>query len=130
MNDPIDYGSPLGISKREWTKVLGVNLALLLAVYLIALICTLCGSDVFLLNFRSEELQNIETTMREIGIYPLVQMAFSTIESTLLLMYTMKSKSKWWWPIAHLGTYVGLNYLMMATIGHVLSFTAFALHIT
>lgn len=36
--EPIDYNSPLGISKREWTRVLGVNLALLLAVYAVAFI--------------------------------------------------------------------------------------------
>lgn len=36
--DPIDYNSPLGISKREWTRVLGVNLALLLTIYAVAFI--------------------------------------------------------------------------------------------
>lgn len=47
--EPIDYNNPLGISKREWTMVLGVNLALLLIVYVVALVCTLNGSDFFLL---------------------------------------------------------------------------------
>lgn len=41
MEGPIDYDTRLGISKREWTKVLGANLALLLTAYVVALVCTL-----------------------------------------------------------------------------------------
>lgn len=44
----------LGITRREWTLVLGANLAILLIAYIIALACTLGGSDFFLLNVHSE----------------------------------------------------------------------------
>lgn len=44
----------LGITRREWTLVLGANLAILLIAYAIALACTLSGSDFFLLNVHSE----------------------------------------------------------------------------
>lgn len=125
--DPIDFDSPLGISKREWTKVLGINLALLVIVYIIALIFTLCGNGVFMIEAYNESLQNLENTMRNIGIYPLVQMAFATLEEIIVLIYVLKSKPKWWWPVAHLLVYVGLNYLMMATVGYVLPFTAMVL---
>jgi hypothetical protein len=128
-HDPIDYNSPMGISKKEWVRVLGVNLALLLLAYCVALVFTLCGNGAFLLNFENAQLESMETTLRSIGIYPLVQMGMSTIEEVIILSYVLKQKPKWWWPVIHLGVYVGLNYLMMATIGHVLSFTALALGI-
>jgi len=89
--DPIDFDSPLGISKREWIKVLGANLALLLVVYVVALICTLCGSDLFLLNFHSDDLQRIEETLRGWGIYPVVQAALSTIEMGIVASYIAKA---------------------------------------
>ena len=89
--DPIDFNSPLGISKREWIKVLGVNLALLLVVYVTALVFTLCGSDLFLLNFQSEDLQRIESTLRGWNVYPIVQMGFSAIEMGIVASYIAKA---------------------------------------
>lgn len=53
-HEPINYNNPLGISKREWTRVLGVNLALLLLVYGIATILTLCGKSLILDDYRDE----------------------------------------------------------------------------
>lgn len=103
MNDPIDYGSPLGISKREWTKVLGANLALLLLTYSIALVFTLCGSDFFLLNFHNDNLNAIEETLRGWGVFALVQIAFETIEATLIVSYVSKWKIKFWVPLAIYG---------------------------
>lgn len=88
--EPIDYNNPLGISKKEWTKVLGVNLALLLTVYAIALICTLCGSNFFLLNFYNEDLQRIEDMLRGWGVYPVVQTALSTIEMGIVASCIVK----------------------------------------
>ena len=119
--EPIDYNSPLGISKRERTRVLGVNLALLLAVYAVALICTLCGSDLFLLNFHSDDLQRIEETLRGWGCYAVVQMVFSTIEMTIIGCYVAKAKPKWWVSLAYFGTCIGIDLIFMATTGYALA---------
>lgn len=117
-NGPIDFDSPLGISKREWTKVLGVNLALLFIVYAVALIFTLCGSDVFLLNSNNAELQRIEETLRSIHVYPFVQMGFATIEEIIILCYTMKSKPKWWYPISFFAYIALTNVIFTNTLGY------------
>lgn len=79
--EPIDYNNPLGISKREWTMVLGVNLAILVGAYLVAVIFTMAGSSAFLLNFNSEALDSIESTLRGCGIYPVLQILFSAVEA-------------------------------------------------
>lgn len=125
--EPVDYRNPLGISKREWTKVLGVNLALLLIVYTIALITTLSGNDFFLLNFHSEDLARIETTLRGWGIYPLVQTAFSTVETTIIASYVAKTKPKWWYAVGYFGVFVALNLILTATIGFVPSWITLVL---
>lgn len=114
---PIDYSSPLGITKREWAWTLGANLALLLAVYAAALVCTLCGSDAFLLNFHSDDLQRIEETLRGLGMFPIIQMGFATIESTIVGCYIAKGKPKWWATGGFFVTYCALNLLLTHTVG-------------
>lgn len=115
--EPIDYNSPLGVSRREWAKVLGANLALLILVYAIALICTLCGSNLFLLNFHSDDLQRIEETLRGWNIFPLVQMGFATIEATLMMCYVAKAKPIWWYSLAFYATDICLNILFTQLVG-------------
>lgn len=111
--DPVDYNNPLGISKREWAMVLGVNLALLLSVYIIALVCTLSGSDFFLLTTENQNLQNMEDLMRSWNVYPLVQIAFATIEEAIILAFVTFKKPKWW---------VVLSYFVLRVVNNVIWF--------
>ena len=90
--EPIDYNNPLGISKREWTKVLGINLALLLLVYAIALICTLCGNDLFLLRFSNERLNAIESFLMERDLLWVIQIPVAGIEEAIICAYSAKKK--------------------------------------
>lgn len=112
--DPIDFESPLGISKREWVKVLGVNLALLLIVYAVALICTLCGSDMFLLNFHSDDLQRIEETLWSWNIYPLITIAYATIETCVMASYVKREIVKWYFPVLLFATKAIVNVIFTA----------------
>lgn len=113
--EPIDYNSPLGVSKREWAKVLGANLALLILVYVIALICTLCGSNLFLLNFHSDDLQRIEETLRGWNCFAIIQACFSVLEATIVACYIAKAKPKWWPPLVLLSIYITLDLVFMFT---------------
>ena len=124
--DPIDYNSPLGISKSEWTKVLGANLALLLSIYAIALIFTLCGSDFFLLKFHNDEISNIESILRSFGVYAIVQIAFETIEATIIIAYVAKWKIKFWVPIVVFSSFISVNLVCWGLVGYVPSWAQFA----
>lgn len=104
--EPIDYNSPLGISKKEWTKVLGVNLALLLIVYAVALVCTLCGSDLFILRFFNERLDAIETFLRGYDLFWLVQIPIAGIEEAIICSYVAKKKPS----VPLFGIYVSVYY--------------------
>lgn len=127
--DPIDYDSPLGISKKEWTKVLGANLALLLLVYGVALVCTLCGSDLFLLNFQSDDLQRIEETLRGWGVYPVVEIAYSCIETVLIAGYSARKMPKWYLILSLIGIRIGANVLFTQTLGSYPSFVPFIINV-
>ena len=117
--EPVDYNNPLGISKKEWTRVLGVNLALLLIVYTIALICTLCGSDFFLLTTQNDSLQRMEDLMRSWNVYPLVQIGFATIEEAIILCFITLKKPKWWWIASYFGLRVINNVIWFNATGSV-----------
>lgn len=130
QNGPIDYNSPLGISKREWTRVLGVNLALLLLVYAIALICTLCGNGFFLLNFHSEDLQRIEDTLRGWNCFALIQICFATFEMLIVACYVAKAKPKWWYPLLFFALCVGIDLILYNVVGNVPGWIATAFFLT
>lgn len=120
--EPIDYNSPLGVGKREWAKVLGVNLALLILVYAIALICTLCGSNLFLLNFSNPNLDAIETFLREHGAFSFLTIAFTTIEETIICCYVAKRKPNVWLPLVHYATTCLFVFILNQCLGYLPSF--------
>lgn len=126
--EPVDYNNPLGISKKEWVRVLTVNLALLLIVYAVALIVTLCGSDFFLLQARSECLQTIEDTLRGWGIYQLIKIGFATVEETIILWFVTLKRPKWWWPVSYFAIRVANNLLFTYTIGGVPGASVFVIN--
>ena len=117
--EPINYNNPLGISKKEWTRVLGVNLALLILVYSIALVCTLCGSDFFLIKGDNAYLESMENVMRSWNVYALVQIGFATVEEMIILCFVMLRKPKWWWPVLFFGLRVINNVVWFNTTGAV-----------
>lgn len=112
--DPIDYDSPLGISKKEWTKVLVANLALLLLAYCVALVFTLCGNGAFLLNFHSDDLQRIEETLWSWNVYPLVTIALATIETCIMASYVKRGIVKWYFPVSLFATKAIINVIFTA----------------
>ena len=115
--EPIDYDGFLGISKKEWTRVLGVNLALVLTVYVIAMICTLCRNDFFVLKFHSESLQRIEDVLRGWGIYALVQFLFATLEASIITLFTVQRKYAFWIPLSLYAAFVASNLICWAAMG-------------
>ena len=94
--EPIDYDGPLGISRGEWLKVIGLNLLILLIVYSVATAFTLSGSDAFLLRFKSEPLDNIERTLRNWGLFAMLQYAFASLEATAITAYSVGKARRCW----------------------------------
>lgn len=114
--EPIDYNSPLGVSKREWAKVLGANLALLILVYAIALICTLCGNDFFMIKGNNDNIASLANNLNSWGIYPLLTIAFATIEETIMIWFINLKRPKWWIPLSYFAIRV-LNNLIFLWAG-------------
>lgn len=108
-----------GITKKEWTRVVGANLALLLIVYLIALVTTLCGSDFFLLKVDGGAIAELEGTLRSWNVLFLSPLVFSTIEETIIVSFVALSKPKFWWPLAYFSIYLALYLAFAFTLGSI-----------
>lgn len=111
--EPIDYSNPLGISKREWVKVLGVNLGLLLITYVVALVFTLCGSDAFLIGTENPAISDLASRLNSWGVYPLITIAFATIEETLMVWFIILKRPKWWMPASYFAARVLNNFIFL-----------------
>ena len=108
-----------GITKKEWTRVVGTNLALLLLVYLIALVTTLCGSDFFLLKVDGGAIAALEDTLRSWNVNFLVTILFLSVEETIILSFTCFHRPRFWWPIAYFATYLCFYLIFAFTIGSI-----------
>jgi hypothetical protein len=106
------------ITKNEWTRIVGINLALLLVVYCAAIILTLCGNDYFALQFENPRLDEIEQTLRGWKIFPIVQGAFSSIETFIISLYVRNKKEKWWMPFSYFVFIISMNVILTYTIGY------------
>lgn len=115
------------ITKKEWTRVVGANLALLLLVYLIALITTLCGSDFFLLKVDGGAIAALEDTLRSWNVNFLVPLAFASIEETIILCFVCLSKPKFWWPLSYFAMYLAFYFVFAFTINSIPGWLPFAL---
>lgn len=113
--DPIDFDSPLGISKREWARVLGANLALLLLAYTIALILTISGNDLFLLRFYNEQLNGIESMLMNHDLFWVFQIPVAAIEEVIICAYAAKRKPSIFVFLSYCGVYYAICTIIYFT---------------
>lgn len=78
------------LSKRQWTKVFVAFSIMVLCLYIVAAICSLCGSKYFILNYQNSQMDKIESALRELQIYPMSMWFFTTFEYGIILSFVLK----------------------------------------
>lgn len=78
------------LSKRQWTKVFVAFSIMVLCLYIVAAICSLCGSKYFILNYQNAQMDKIESALRELQIYPMSMWFFTTFEYGIILSFVLK----------------------------------------
>lgn len=76
---------------------------LVIALYLAAMICSLCGSEYFILNYQNAQMDKIEAFLRDHGIMPLLNWVFTTIEFTIIIAFVLKKYPKWYYIVPFYG---------------------------
>ena len=87
----------LYLTKIQWKKLFLATSILVIALYLAAMICSLCGSEYFILNYQNAQMDKIEAFLRDHGIMPLLNWVFTTIEFTIIIAFVLKKYPKWYY---------------------------------
>lgn len=78
------------ISKRKWKQIFLAMSIMVLVLYVVAMICSLCGSTYFILNYQNEQMDRIEAWFRDHQIYGLINIAFNVIEFEIVMSFVLK----------------------------------------
>ena len=93
----------LYLTKIQWKKLFLATSILVIALYLAAMICSLCGSEYFILNYQNAQMDKIEAFLRDHGIMPLLNWVFTTIEFTIIIAFVLKKYPKWYYIVPFYG---------------------------
>ena len=75
------------LDKDQWRKVFLAMSIMTLILYTVAMVFSLCGSKYFILNYQNEQMDKIESFMREHKIITLIQLLFSAFEFYIIFSF-------------------------------------------
>ena len=87
----------LYLTRKQWTKLFVAFSIMVLVLYAIAMICSLCGIDYFILKFQNTQLDKIEEFMQARKLQPLISWIFNTIEFGIVISFILKRFPKWYY---------------------------------
>ena len=119
----------LYLTRKQWTKLFVAFSIMVLILYVAAMIASLCGSKYFILNYQNEQMDRIESFLREHQIYPLAVWVFTTIEFSVVITFVQLKLPKWYYMVP----FYALAMIISATIPTMpvvfYTFYPFAFHI-
>ena len=108
---PIGKDEPLFLSKEQWCKVFTAMSVITILLYIVAMICSLCGSKYFILDYQNTQMDKIEDWFKSNHIYPLLMLLFNTIEFSIILSFVLKKITRIIYPIVFFALAVGITLL-------------------
>lgn len=102
----------LYLSKSQWRRLFLAMTIMVVALYTVAMIFSLCGSKYFILNYQNEQMDMIEAFMQERKIQPLISWWFDTLEFTIVSCFVIRKLPKWYYVLP----FYGLAMIVSATI--------------
>lgn len=88
------------LSKEQIFKVVMATTIMVVALYLIAMVCSLCGLGYFLFDYHNEQLVRIESWFKEHNCYGLITNLFFTLETFIVLWFILGKRPKWYYLFA------------------------------
>ena len=100
---PAKKTDPLILNKKQWLKVFTAMSAMVIVLYLAAMIFSLCGNKYFILNYQNAQMDQIEKWFADNHISILIHFLFSTFEFYIVLCFVLKKITRIWYPIIFYG---------------------------
>lgn len=119
----------LYLTRKQWTKLFVAFSIMVLILYVAAMVASLCGSKYFILNYQNEQMDRIESFLREHQIYPLAVWVFTTIEFSVVITFVQLKLPKWYYivPFYALAMIISATIPTMPVVFY--TFYPFAFHI-
>lgn len=95
---------------------------IVLTLYIIAMVFSLCGSKYFILNYQNAQMDNIESFFKEYRIYPSLMWLFSTFEFAIITSFIIKEKPKWLYIIIYFFVPVIIAFIFPSLPSYVYNF--------
>ena len=87
------------LTKDQWRKVFTAMSIMVIALYIVAMVFSLCGSKYFILNYQNEQMDRIEAFLRQYNLIALLQEAFMTVETFIILLFILNKRPKFYYII-------------------------------
>lgn len=106
-----DTESPY-LSRQELKKVCLATSIMVIVLYVVAIICSLNGSNIFIMNYQNSHMDSIEYFLKEHSIYPALMWLFTTVEFTIEMSFILGERPKIYFILAYFIVPVGLAFLL------------------
>jgi hypothetical protein len=99
------------LDKSQWRKLFLALSIMTICLYIVAMMFSLCGSKYFILDYQNAQMDKIEAFMKQYKIISLISGLFLTIESYIILCFTLNKCIKIWYALAHYATMITIAVL-------------------
>ena len=99
----------LYLSKIQWKKIFLAMSIMTIALYVIAVVCSLTGSDYFIFFYQNAQMDRIEEFLEKYNLSNIINSLFLTFEFAIVLAFTLNRPPKW---------YYVLSFLILPLIPH------------
>lgn len=83
-----------------------------LVLYTVAMVFSLCGSDMFILNYQNAQMDKIQEFLYKYSLQAVVQNLFITLEVTILLWFILGKTPKWYYVLTIYALPLAIYYLL------------------
>lgn len=86
------------LTKEKWRKLFLATSLMIIVLYIVAMICSTNGSNMFILRYENAHLDKVEKFMREQKLMGLVTALFLTLEFSIVLSFIINKRTEIYYP--------------------------------
>lgn len=90
----------LYLTKPQWRKLFLATTIMVVALYIVAMVFSLCGSKYFILNYQNEQMDRIQNWLEKYNLSNVINSVFCAIEFFIIATFMVKKPPKWYLVLA------------------------------
>lgn len=98
------------LDKSQWRKLFLALSIMTICLYIVAMVFSLCGSDIFIMNYQNAQMDRIEKFFHTYSLYPLLANLFITLEFVIVLFFVLNKMPKWYYILIFYSLPLAIHY--------------------